>query len=70
MIFIQGARLFNPKREKHVLKRAGSHRCEVNTLRKFACNFSTFFKVSRRELFLDDRLHNLKGVADFSQKNF
>ena len=35
-------RLFNPTRGKHVLKHAESHSCEVNTLWKLACNFSTF----------------------------
>ena len=44
-------RLFNPPKGKHVLKRAESHCCEVNTLWKLACNFSTFFKVSQRDLF-------------------
>ena len=29
---------------KTVLACAESHRCEVNTLGLFACNFSTFFK--------------------------
>ena len=32
-----------------MLQRAESHRCEVITLGKLACNFSAFFKVSRRE---------------------
>ena len=45
MFFIQGERLFNPTRGKHVLMCAKSHRCEVNTLWKLACNFSTFSKV-------------------------
>ena len=44
-----GGRLLNLPKRKHVLKRAESHRCEVNTLRIFACNFSTFFKVSQRD---------------------
>ena len=43
-----GGRLFNPSKGKHVLKRAENYCCEVNTLRIFACNFSTFFKVPQR----------------------
>ena len=62
MLFIPGGRLFNPTREKHVLRRAESHHCEVNTLWKLACNFSTFFKVSRREFFLGNRLQYLRLV--------
>ena len=50
-LFILRGRLFNPTRGKQVLKRAESHRCEVNTLWKFACNRSTLFKVTRREFF-------------------
>ena len=70
MTFMLGGRLFNPTRGKHVLKRAESHRCKVNTLRKFACNFSTFFKISRREFVLENRLRNLEGVTNFGQENF
>ena len=47
-LFTVGARLFNPPKGKHVLKRAESHRCEVNTL-GILCNFSTSFKVSQRD---------------------
>ena len=36
---------------KHVLKRAESHLFEVNRLGFLACNFSTFFKVSKRDSF-------------------
>ena len=50
-LFTLGGRLFNLPKRKHVLKRAESHRCEVNTLGIFACNFSTFFKVSQRDSF-------------------
>ena len=50
-LFTLGGRLFNPPKRKHVLKRAESHRFEVNTLGTFACNFSTFFKVSQRDSF-------------------
>ena len=42
MIFILGGKISNPTRGKHVLKRAERHRCEENTLWKFACNFGTF----------------------------
>ena len=48
-LFTLGGRLFNHPKRKHVLKRAESRRCEVNTLGTFACNFSTFFKVSQRD---------------------
>ena len=41
-LFTQGGSLFNPPKRKHVLKRAESHRCEVNTLGTFACSFSSF----------------------------
>ena len=34
-----------------MLERAESHRCEVNTFGTFACNFSTFFKVSQWDSF-------------------
>ena len=47
-IFTLGGRLFNLPKCKHVLKRTESHCCEVNTLGIFACNFSTFSKVSQR----------------------
>ena len=50
-LFILGGRLINPSKRKHVLKRAESHRCEVNTLGTFACNSSTFFKISQRDSF-------------------
>ena len=65
-----GGRLFNPPKRKHVLKRAERHRCEVKTLGTFACNFSTFFRVSQRDSNLENCLQNLNGVTDFSQKNF
>ena len=42
-------RFCNPIRGKQVLKFAESHRCEVNTLWKLDCNFSTFSEVSRRD---------------------
>ena len=44
-LFTLGGRVFNPSKEKHVLKRAESHRCEVNTLGIFACNFSIFLRL-------------------------
>ena len=44
-LFALGGRLFNPPKRK----RAESHRCEASTLGTFACNFSTFFKVSHRD---------------------
>ena len=50
-VFTLGGRLFNSSERKHVLNRAESHRCEVNTLGTFACNFSMFFKVSQRGSF-------------------
>ena len=42
-LFTLGGRLFNSSKRKQVLKRTESHRCEVNTLGTFACNFSMFF---------------------------
>ena len=50
-LFTLGGRLFNSSKRKHVVKRAESHRCEVNTLGIFACNFGTFFEVSQRDSF-------------------
>ena len=50
MLFILGRRFFSLTRGK-LLKRAESHRCEVNTLAKLARNFSTFVKVSPRHFF-------------------
>ena len=66
LFIIEGGILFNPTRGKHVLKCAESHLCEVNTLWKLACNFSTLFKVSRREFFLENRLQNWTRVTDFT----
>ena len=43
-LFELGGRLVNPSKVKHVLKRTESHRCEVNTLRIFACDFSMFLR--------------------------
>ena len=37
-------RPFNLSKGKHVLKRVGSHRWDVNILGIFACNFSLFLK--------------------------
>ena len=48
-LFTKGERLFSPPIGKHVPKRAESHRCAINTFRKLACNFSTFFAVSGKE---------------------
>ena len=50
-LFTLGGRLFNRPKREHVLKRAESHRCEVNTLGIFVCNFTTFFKVSQKDSF-------------------
>ena len=66
-LFILGGRLFNPPRGKHVLKGADSHCCEVNTLRKLACNFSTLFKVSAREFFVENCLPGLNRMTDFGR---
>ena len=52
-----------------MLKRAQSRRCEVNTLWKLACNCSTFFKVSRRELFRKS-LTESKGNDRFYKEKF
>ena len=51
-----------------MLKRAERHLCEVNRLGILACNLSTFFKVSQKGFILENRLHNLNGVTDFSQE--
>ena len=59
-------RPFNLLKLKDVLKRAESHRCEVNTLGTFACNFQGFSKG----LILENCPQNLNGVTDFSQENF
>ena len=39
---------FQPAKKK---ARAESHRCEVDTLGIFACDFGTFFEVSQRDSF-------------------
>ena len=39
-----GGRLFNPPKRKQMLKRAESHRCEVNKLGIFTCSFITFLR--------------------------
>ena len=44
-------KMFDPSKGNHVLKRAESHRCEVNTSGILACNFSIFFKVSQGSSF-------------------
>ena len=46
-LFTLGGKTFQPIKEKHVLKRAESRRCEVNTLGILACYFSIFFNVSQ-----------------------
>ena len=43
-LFTLGGRLLNPSEGKHVLKRAESHRYEVNTLGIFAFNLSMFLR--------------------------
>ena len=58
----------SPTRIAHA-KACSSHRCEVNILRKVACNFSTGFKILERN-FSENPLQNLNGVTDFSQENF
>ena len=50
-LFTLGGRLSNSSKRKHVLKRAESHRCEVNTLGTFARNFSMLFKGFQRGSF-------------------
>ena len=52
-----------------MLKRAESHRCEVNKLGKLACNFNTFFTVNQTE-FLENCRQILNGVTDFNQEKF
>ena len=47
---------------KHVLKRAESHRCEVNTLGIFACNFSMFFRFLRG-------IHFRKSLTEFERSD-
>ena len=68
MKFILRGRLFNRTRRKHVLKRAESHRFEVNTLWRLACNFGTFLRFFEGKLFRNP-LQNLKGMTDFNQEN-
>ena len=47
-LFTLGERLLNLSKEKHVLKRAESQCCEVNTFGIFACNFSMFLRFLKR----------------------
>ena len=44
MFFTLGERLFNLTRGKHVLKRAESHRCEVNTLGNLLAILARFLR--------------------------
>ena len=64
-----GIPLFNPPKRTHVLKRAESQRCEINTLGTFACNHGTFLRFLKGTQ-LENCLQNLNGVTDFSQKDF
>ena len=57
-LFTLGGRIFNLSIRKQVLKRAESHRCEVNKLGILRCNFKMFLSVQ-----------NLNGVTDFNQEN-
>ena len=67
-LFTLGSRLLNrPPKGKHVLNRAESHRCEVNTLGILACAFSM---VSQRGFILENRSQNLQGATDFREENF
>ena len=50
-LFTLGGRLFNRPKRKHMLQRAESHHCVVNTFETFACNFSAFLRVSQRDSF-------------------
>ena len=50
-LFTLGGRLFNPPKPKQVLKHAENHRCEVNTLGTFACNFSTYLRFLKGTYF-------------------
>ena len=68
--FTVGGRLFNSSKRKHMLKRAKSHRCEVNTLGTFACNLSMFVKVCQTGFIIENRLQNLNRVTNCSQENF
>ena len=52
-----------------MLKRAESHRCEVNTIGKLACNFSTFLSFLEG-IVLESRLQDQNGVTDFSKEKF
>ena len=52
-----------------MLKRAESHRCEVNTLGILAFNFSMFLRFLKG-IHIENCLQNLNGVTDFSQVNF
>ena len=52
-----------------MLKRAESHRCEVNTLGTLLVILAFFLGFSKG-LILENRLQNLNEVTDFSQKNF
>ena len=50
-LFTLGGRFFNLPKRKHVLKRAESHRRDVNTVGIFAYNFSTFLRFLEGILF-------------------
>ena len=61
---------FSTRQEESTCKRKLKVIAGGKQLGILACDFSTFFKVSERDSLLQNRLWNLKGVTDFSQKNF
>ena len=71
MIFIQGGRLFNPRRGKHMLKFAESHRADFLTHHgNLLVILTRFVRFLSKGIFLENRSQNLKGVTDLSQENF
>ena len=65
--FTLEGRLFNPPKGKHMLKRSESHCCEVNTLGFLLAILACFLRFSKGFI-LENRLQNLNGMTDFSQK--
>ena len=45
-------------------------RCEGNVSGKLSLSFSTFLKVTLRDILLENPLQNLNGVTDFSLDEF
>ena len=67
-LFTLGRGLFSPSKGKHMLKRAESHRCEVNTLGIFACNSSMFLRFLKGVHFRESLTESEQSVRFYTRK--